>query len=112
VNKTMDISVVGGSGFTLGFMLAGIKKVVTVEADEHDPGFASQAEKIVDDALLEKDTGIVIIDETLLRTLNERMREKVERSVRPVFVPVSTEASQETLRRMIIKSIGVDLMRE
>ncbi len=106
----MDVAVFGGSEFTLGFMLAGIKNVVTIE--EKEDARAAQAEKKLDELLAEKETGIVIIDDHLLKQMDERTREKVERSVRPVFVPLSTEASQETLRKMIIKSIGVDLMRE
>jgi len=110
----MDLGVVGGSEFTLGFMLAGIKKIFTLETNKEETKEAAkiEAEKIIENLLSQKETGIIIIDDHFLHALDERMREKVERSVRPVFVPVSTEASQETLRKMIIKSIGVDLMRD
>ena len=106
----MDVAVFGGSEFTLGFMLAGIKQIITI--DEKEESRAAAAEKKLDELLAEKELGIVIIDDRLLNQMDERTREKVERSVRPVFVPLSTEASQDTLRKMIIKSIGVDLMRE
>lgn len=115
----MDVAVFGGSEFTLGFMLAGIKQVFTIDETERNKekkegtGIRpANVEKMLDDLLTAKEIGIVVIDDHLLRQMDERTREKVERSVRPVFVPLSTEASQDTLRRMIIKSIGVDLMRE
>ncbi len=107
----MDLAVVGGSEFTLGFMLAGIKNLYTLETERPET-LNVHAEKMLDELWGSAQVGIVIIDDHLLSTLDERLREKVERSVKPVFVPLSTESSQETLRKMIIKSIGVDLMRE
>jgi V/A-type H+/Na+-transporting ATPase subunit F len=99
----MEIAVLGKSEFTLGFMLAGIQRIHTVERNP---------EKAIDQLMQEKDVGIIIIDSAVLDNLDEKTQESVERSVKPVFVPVSTEASQENLRKMIIKSIGVDLMAE
>jgi len=43
--------------------------------------------------------------------LDEHDRMDIEESVMPVFLPLSINASQEGLRKMIIKSVGVDLWK-
>jgi len=98
----MEVSVVGGSEFILGFQLAGVHKCF--EADE-DPKKAIR--QIFDD----KDIGIMIIDQKTLDSLDERTREEVESSVSPVAIVLSTSTSQEGFRKMIKKSIGIDLWK-
>jgi V/A-type H+-transporting ATPase subunit F len=95
-----ELAVLGQSEFTLGFRLTGIKKVVDMK-DEKD----------VDDMLGLKDVGVVIMDQKSFDGLSEFKKERVVESNNPVFVVVS-DAPQEELRKMIIRSIGVDLMNE
>ena len=103
----MEIAVIGTPEFTLGFRLSGITKVIDVEDTERD------SEKRFAEILEDKNIGIVISDEKVMKSLSERMREAVEATVRPVTVVVSTETpAQDALRRMIIKSIGVDLWKD
>ena len=59
-----------------------------------------------------KQIGIMIVDEKTVERLDERMREKLMVSVSPVVVTLSTQSSQDELRRMIIKSIGIDVWKE
>ena len=93
-----DIAVIGEPEFTLGFRLTGVRKVLGVD-------------KIPE--LLEDNTvGIVIIDQTTMDNLDERIKEEVVASINPVFVAISETAQQEELRKMILKSIGVDLLKE
>lgn len=93
-----SVAVVGGSEFTLGFQLAGIRNV-------HDV-------RDVPDLLEQEDLGIVIISEEAMKELDSRVREDVVSSISPVFVAVSREANQAELRKMIIHSIGVDILKD
>lgn len=96
----MEIGVIGQSEFTLGFRLAGIRKVVDMRnADEFG------------DMMEEQSVGIVITDKNTLDALPEHERERALKSVKPVVVVVS-DAAQEELRAMIIRSIGVDLLQQ
>ena len=98
-----EIGVVGTNEFILGFRLAGIRKVV--EADEK--GFLDIVRAMMDDAEL----GIIIVDEHLFNTLDSNDVYDLEKSVKPVILSLSENASQDNLRRMIKKSVGVDLWK-
>jgi len=100
----MEIAVVGGQEFTLGFRLAGIRKVIDV-GENPEPDIR----KIMGDS----EVGIVITDDRTVSRLDEYAKEDVQKSVKPVFVVISADAvAQDALRKMIIKSIGVDLWKE
>ena len=93
-------AVLGSNEFIVGFQLAGIKD--TIEASNnplHD----------IDDLRNKKDVGIVVVEEKILESLDKHQRLKVEDSVDPVFIPISTRIEQESMRRLIRRSIGVDL---
>ena len=93
------IIAVGGPEFTVGFKLAGLETVETTNPKE-------DFEKLMDDQTI----GVIICDDDTLKKLPEQLREDVEAKVKPVTVALSTTAAaQETLRKKIIKSIGVDL---
>ncbi len=99
----MELSIVGGSAFTLGFALTGIRRI---EETEENPALAFR--KVMQDA----NVGIIITDEPTLNQLDEHTREDVERSVKPVVVVLSADMAQDSLRKLIKKSIGVDLLKE
>jgi len=96
------LAVIGGSEFVLGFQLAGIRKTIETRDDA-----MNQIKTLTQD----KEIGIVIIDQKTLDKVNENDREDIESSIDPVFIPISTELSQDSLKRLIKKSIGVDLYR-
>ena len=96
----LDIAVIGTPEFTLGFKLTGVTK--TFEPDDRPE--RTFAELAKNDTL-----GVVIADETLFSMLPEHIQEELQDMVKPTFVVVSAKASQDNLRRMIRKSIGVDL---
>ena len=93
------IIALGPSEFVLGFRLAGIETRETQSVKE-------DFEALFADSAL----GIIITDETTMQQLPLFFREAVEARVKPVTVVVSADVtSNETLRKKIKKSIGVDL---
>ncbi len=96
----MELAVIGGTEFTLGFRLAGIKKVIDYKNQQD-----------IKQLMLSAHTGVVIIYQKTFDVLEEQLKEDIINSIKPVFVVVSSQP-QEELRKMIIRSIGVDLMKE
>jgi len=98
-----ELAVLGREEFVVGFRLAGIRRIF--EAGE-DPF------KAIQDIRQQNDISVVIVDEEVMGKLADHDRNDIEDSIRPVFVPLSVESSQENLRRLIQKSIGVDLWEQ
>jgi V/A-type H+-transporting ATPase subunit F len=73
-----------------------------IEADD-------RPDRQVQDVIKDGSVGIVIIEEQTFNRLPPHLQEELQDIVRPTFVVLSTRASQDSLRRMIKKSIGVDL---
>ena len=96
------LAAIGTSEFVVGFQLAGIRKTIETEDDA-----INQIKNLTQD----KEIGIVIIDQKTLDKVEEHDREDIEASIDPVFIPISTEVSQESLKKLIRKSIGVDLWK-
>ena len=99
------IACLGTEAFTLGFQLAGIRKTVNVDDEKK---FLDQIHELRRD----KETGIVITEEKLLQNLESNDREEIEDSVDPVFISLATETAQDNIRKLIIKSIGIDVWKE
>ncbi|HIJ11407.1 TPA: V-type ATP synthase subunit F [Candidatus Woesearchaeota archaeon] len=93
-----SIAVMGESEFTLGFRLAGIRDVITKDG--------------IENVLSSSDIGIVIIDQGTFDSYDERMQDEISASLQPVFVVLAEEHNQEALRKMIVQSIGVDLLKD
>ena len=102
----MDLAVIGRSEFVVGFQLAGINRVVELD------GAPGKAEEAVKTTMADSTVGIILLDEEVLQELPERTRDALNTTVNPVVVVLSTQSSQDTLRKMIRKSIGVDLWGE
>ncbi len=96
----VDVAVIGGSEFIVGFQLAGIKQAVEADSDyfNHLKNFKNK-----------KEIGIVVVEEKIMDNLEQHQRLEIEASVDPVFIPLSTTAEQDSLKKLIKKSIGVDL---
>jgi len=96
----VNVAILGSNEFVLGFQLAGIKE--TIEVSE---------KPIQDIEGLKKreDIGIVVVEEKILDALQQHKRQEIEDSVDPVFIPLSTKAEQDSLKRLIKKSIGIEL---
>ena len=100
----MDVAIIGGEEFTLGFRLAGISRVINI-IDEKSTTVKFR------DLLSQKDVAIIMTDDATMSLLDDRARDEAESSVQPVVVTLSTQSSQEGLRKLILKSIGVDLWK-
>ena len=98
----VKIAAVGGSEFIVGFQLAGIKNTIELNNNQYNE---------LKNMKNRKDIGIVIVDEKILDNLEPHQRLGIDASVEPVFIPVSTKVEQDSLRRLIKKSVGVDLWK-
>ena len=98
----VKIAAVGGSEFIVGFQLAGIKDVFEVNKNAFSD---------LKNLKIRKDFGIFVIDEKIMESLDTHQRLEIEASVDPVFIPLSTKVEQDSLKRLIKKSIGVDLWK-
>jgi V/A-type H+/Na+-transporting ATPase subunit F len=95
-------AVLGSNEFIVGFQLAGIKDTQEV-SDNPINDINSFRDK--------KEHGVVILDDKIMEGLDKHEKLEVEGSVDPVFIPVSTKVEQDSLKRLIKKSIGVDLWK-
>ena len=98
----VKLAVVGSNEFVVGFQLAGIKQVTESGGSPFESirGFKSR-----------KDIGIVIVDEKIMEKLDIHQKFEIESSNDPVFIPLSEKSEQDGLKRLIKKSIGVDLWK-
>ncbi|MBS3128474.1 V-type ATP synthase subunit F [Candidatus Woesearchaeota archaeon] len=97
-----EIAVVGTSSFIVGFQLAGVRKIFEVH---------NNAQEALHHAQNDKDTSLIITDEETMQQLDEHTREMLEASVNPVCIVLSEKGEeQDTLRKLIIRSVGVDLL--
>lgn len=97
-----SIAVFGTKEFNLGFMLAGIKKVFN-SSDEPDNEFRALAS--------DHSINMAVIEDDVARKLSPLRRRTVETSIKPVFVTLSRSMSDDALKQMIKRSIGVDLWK-
>ncbi len=100
--KMVKIAVAGQSEFVVGFQLAGIRDSVELSQKPFNELKALKSRKEI---------GIVIVDEKIMEGLEPHERTEIEASVDPVFIPVSTKVEQDSLKKLIKKSVGVDLWK-
>lgn len=98
----VKIAVVGSNEFIVGFQLAGIRNIVE-SSNKPFNDLKNLKES--------KDLGVVVVDEKIMENLEQHQRFEIEASVDPVFIPISTKVEQDSLKRLIKKSIGVDLWK-
>jgi V/A-type H+-transporting ATPase subunit F len=96
-----QIGVVGSDTFTLGFRLAGIRKVWIAPDPE-------TLERSVTLARRDPDVSILVLETRDLNRLDNRTRHELVASVKPTLVAVGTE-EDNTLREKIKQAVGVDL---
>lgn len=98
----VKLAVVGGSEFVVGFQLAGIKDAIEVTNN-----YFNELKNLKN----RKNIGIIVVDERIMEKLDAHQKTEIEASVDPVFIPLSTKSEQDSLKRLIKKSIGVDLWK-
>ncbi len=108
--KQTKIVTVGESLLAMGLAFAGIKESYTPES-------AEQAEAVLAELLDRKDVGIVIVTEGIVAQIRDkRLRNRIDNSIMPVVLQVPGYNEQEkysdTLRKLIIRAIGIDIMQK
>jgi V/A-type H+/Na+-transporting ATPase subunit F len=97
----MELAVIGGVDFTLGFRLAGIRDIVGAEA-------AEEYEERLQKLLGSPDLGVIVVLDEDLRKIKPSLRAKALDSIRPVVVAIGhTDVSG--LRERVRRAMGVDL---
>lgn len=98
----VKIAVVGSNEFVVGFQLAGIRDIIQVGDNPYNDLKSLKSQK---------EMGIVVVEEKIMESLEMQKRLETEASVDPVFISLSTKVEQDSLKRLIKKSIGVDLWK-
>ena len=98
-----EIACIGDERFTLGFHLTGIRKIVTV--DERN----NVLERLYT-LKRDKDIGLVIVDDSILDRFDREELVDIEDSIDPIFIFLPGKSVSDNIRKLIIRSIGVDLM--
>jgi V/A-type H+/Na+-transporting ATPase subunit F len=96
-----QLAVIGSQQFTLGFRLAGIRRIWDVASED-------ELEKAVAEARRDDDVAILVMETADVRRLTPRTRSELVASVRPTMVAVGRE-EDNTLREKIKQAVGVDL---
>ena len=97
----MEIAVIGNGDFTLGFRLAGIKKVFLADQTNY--------QEKMQEAMADAHVGILAVNAEDLQYLSANVKARVMDSIQPVVVPVGGD--QSDLREKVRKVIGVDLFK-
>jgi V/A-type H+-transporting ATPase subunit F len=98
-----ELAVVGSQPFTLGFRLAGIRRIW-----ETGTGTDEELERAVAAARRDPQVSILILETKDVARLSPRARSDLVSSVRPTLVAVGTD-EDHTLREKIKQAVGVDL---
>lgn len=97
----MDIAVIGSEEFTLGFRLAGVKRVFIANQTNY--------QEKMQEAISDANVGILAVNADDLQYLPTNYKTKVLDLIQPVVVPVGGD--QSDLREKVKKVIGVDLFK-
>ncbi len=97
----MDIAVIGSDEFTLGFRLAGVRRVFIADQTNY--------QEKMQEAISDANVGILAVNAEDLQYLPANFKTKVMESIQPVVVPVGGD--QSDLREKVKKVIGVDLFK-
>ena len=98
----MEIAVIGNDEFVTGFALAGVRNIY--------PAVDNLEEK-VEHVMKQPDVGILVMQQEQFKSLDNKTKKMLEKAVKPVLVLVSEEAGGGDIRKMIERSLGVDLWK-
>jgi len=106
--KLYKIGVIGSEILVMGFELAGVKAVRIARNGE-------EAEKALDELLNMQDIGIIIIAEGLANKIkSRRLKHIIETSLMPLIIAIpdyqEKEEEVDTLRRLVLRAIGIDII--
>lgn len=100
----MEIAVIGGSEFVVGFRLAGVRKIYDAEDEE-------KLKKSVGMAMEDPDVGILVMYARDMDRLPARTRSLLENSIRPTVITIGAQEGGLSMRERIKRSVGVDLWK-
>ncbi|MCP1714643.1 V/A-type H+-transporting ATPase subunit F [Methanocalculus alkaliphilus] len=90
----------------IGFRLAGLEVIELT-----DPGEASA---LLSSLLYRDDTGIIAINEDFIAALDGKIMERVEKTYRPIVLPIpsgkSTGEQENYIDRLLRKAIGYNIV--
>ncbi len=99
------IVVLGDAPLVTGFRLAGLEHANQVAPES----FQAELEKI----LANKEFGIIITNEFMLRSIDWRLKKKLDSIAYPVVIPMpdysGTSAEGDEIRNLIKRALGFDL---
>jgi V/A-type H+-transporting ATPase subunit F len=98
----MEIAVIGDEEFLLGFRLAGIRKVVSVDDKSLEPK--------LDELLRDRTVGILVMHNEDMKKLNPLLRRSLVECVEPVVISIG-RVEEVDLRERIKQAVGVDLWK-
>jgi len=103
------IAVIGDRLLATGMGLSGVKYIYQATTQQ-------EIEDAIRDVTGKEDVGIVIINENLLPLVKDRrLLRLIDVSLSPIFVGIPSynqkEVYEDTLRRLIIRAIGIDISK-
>ena len=109
VSSSFGIAVVGSHSLELGFKIAGI-----TTSYKCDTG--AEAEVAIQKLMQDSGIGIIVLAANLAKEIKDRkIREALANSMKPLFIVVSDfgdkEEYEDDLRQLIIRALGVDIMK-
>jgi V/A-type H+/Na+-transporting ATPase subunit F len=89
-----------------GFRLAGVDVLEIPNPDE--------VAALLPSLLLRDDTGIIAINEEYMRSLDDKMMEKIEKSYRPIIIPIPSGAKRldrtSYIEGLLRRAIGYNIV--
>lgn len=89
-----------------GFRLAGVE-VMEIQNSE-------EVRTLLPSLLLKDDTGIIAINEDYMMSLDEKMMEKIEKSYRPIIIPIPSRAKRldrtSYIEGLLRRAIGYNIV--
>jgi len=89
-----------------GFRLAGVDVLEIPNPDE--------LTALLPSLLLRDDTGIIAINEEYMMSLDEKMMEKIEKSYRPIIIPIPSRAKRldrtSYIEKLLRRAIGYNIV--
>ena len=89
-----------------GFRLAGVDVMEIHNSEE--------VRTLLPSLLLKDDTGIIAINEDYMASLDEKMMEKIERSYRPIIIPIPSGAKRldrtSYIEGLLRRAIGYNIV--
>lgn len=89
-----------------GFRLAGVDVLEALDLDE--------ATKIIPPLIYKDDTGIVAINEDFMTVLDEKLLEKIEKTYRPIVIPIPSKVKgldrANYIERLLRRAIGYNIV--